>query len=75
MEKYDVFLGFSNNSHDDSLYRFRKSVVDKVKLDISILMNRIIQKNRKVELNIQMNSFITWDLVILQHVLVISILM
>ena len=31
-------LGFSNTSHVDSLDRFRKSVVKKVKLDINHLM-------------------------------------
>ena len=36
--KIELCLGFSNTSCVDSLDRFRKSVVDKVKLDISILM-------------------------------------
>ena len=34
-----LYLGFSNTSHVDSLYRFRKSVVDKVKFDIRLFNN------------------------------------
>ena len=39
-------LGFSNTSHVDSLDRFIKSAVEKVKLDINNLMK---QKNSKEE--------------------------
>ena len=33
----EKYIGFSNNSRVDSLERFRRSVVDKVKSDICIL--------------------------------------
>ena len=33
----EIYIGFSNTSHVDSLDRFRRSVVDKVKLYICIL--------------------------------------
>ena len=33
----EKFIGFSKTSHVDSLYRFRRSVFDKVKSDICIL--------------------------------------
>ena len=36
-EKIGFCIGFLNTSRVDSLYRFRKTVVDKVKVDISIL--------------------------------------
>ena len=39
-EKIGLCLGFSNTSHVESLYRFRKSVDNKVKLDIIILMKQ-----------------------------------
>ena len=39
-EKIGLYLGFSNTSHVESLYRFRKSVDNKVKLDIIILMKQ-----------------------------------
>ena len=43
-------LVFSNTSHVDSLYRFRKSVVDKFKLDISILMKQKHSKEDKIKI-------------------------
>ena len=39
-------LGFSNTSHVDSLDKFRKSVVDKVKFDIRIFFRIIILKKK-----------------------------
>ena len=45
--KRGLCLAFSNTSHVDSLYRFRKSVVGKVKFDIHIyILNRIILKKK-----------------------------
>ena len=36
--KIGLFLGFSNNLHVDSLYRFRESVVEEFKLEINNLI-------------------------------------
>ena len=50
-------LGFSNTSHVESLDRFRKSVFDKVKLDICIVLNVTILKNIICKYNMQMKIF------------------
>ena len=43
-------LGFSNTSHVDSLYRFGKSVVNKVKFDTSILSIYNISKEYNIKI-------------------------
>ena len=48
-------LGFSNTSHADSLYRFRKTVVDKFRFDISILEKHYKEENIKIQYS---NEFI-----------------
>ena len=53
--KRGLCLGFSNNSHVESLYRFRKSVVDKVKLDINNVLNRRMIYNVIWKHNMQTN--------------------
>ena len=50
-------LGFSNTSHVDSLDRFRKSVVEKFKLDINILMKQKHSKEKKIKIKYA-NEFI-----------------
>ena len=42
------FIGFSNTSHVDSLNRFRRSVVDKVKSDICILQKCYDSKENNI---------------------------
>ena len=44
----ELFLWFSNTSHTDSLDRFRKSVVEKVKLDINILRKQKHSEEQKM---------------------------
>ena len=61
---------FSNTSNVDILDRFRKSVVENVKLDINNLINRNNSKEENLKLNLHMNLFKTWDWVILQHVFI-----
>ena len=43
-------LVFSNTSHDDGLYRFGKIVVDRVKLDISIVKKQNHSKEEKIKI-------------------------
>ena len=42
-------LGFSNIYHVDSLHRFRKSVVDKVKIDVSFFLDHSKENNIKIQ--------------------------
>ena len=52
-----ISLGFLNTSHVDSLYRFRKTVVDKVKLEINILKKQDHIKEDKMRIKYA-NEFI-----------------
>ena len=45
-----MFLGFSNTSSFDSFDRFRKSVIEKVKLDINVLMENNNSKEEKIKI-------------------------
>ena len=46
---------FSKTSHDDSLDNFGKSVVDRVRLEISLLMKEKNSKGKKLKLKIHVN--------------------
>ena len=59
------YLGFLNTSNVDSLDRFRKTLVDKVKPDISISKKQNHSKEEKTRINMQMNSLKIWDWAIL----------
>ena len=62
------FLGSSNTSHIESLDRFRKSVVDKVKIGICIFFNHPKENNTKIQ---YANEFIkNWGWVILKHMFI-----
>ena len=56
-EKIVSGFGFSNTSHVDSLDRFRKSVIYKVKIEIIILMKRKHLKGDKMKIKHE-NEFI-----------------
>ena len=53
--KRGLCLGFSKNSHVDSLDRFKISVVEKVKLDIYHLTKQKHSKEEKMKLNLKIN--------------------
>ena len=58
-ETIGLWFGFSNTSHVVCADRFRKAVVNKVKIDISISMKQKYSKKKR-KLNMKMNPFKLW---------------
>ena len=57
-----LFLGFSNTSNVESLDRFRKSVVDKVKFDIHMLKKENCSKENNMKMKYENESILNMGL-------------
>ena len=68
--KISFCLGFSKTSHVDSLDIFRNAVAENVYIEIENLKKTVVLKERLTNWNMKINSFSTWDWVILKHVFI-----